>query len=218
MRRLRASLTATTVSTMRMGAPTCSAVRASASVSFGKQEPPKPGPGCRNLRPMRPSRPMPRATSCTSAPTASQRSAISLMKVILVARKALAAYLIELGRLQAGEEDRRFDQIERPVELAHHLPRAVALGADDDAVGAHEIVDRRALAQELRIGDDVEVGLRVGLADDARDLAAGADRHRRLGDDDGVARERVRRSRAPPHRHRSDRRGRRRAGSACRRR
>ncbi len=32
--------------------------------------------------------------SCTSAPTRSHRSAISLMKVILVARKALAAYLI----------------------------------------------------------------------------------------------------------------------------
>ena len=43
---------------------------------------------------MRLSRPMPRATSCTSAPTFSQRSAISLMKVILVARKAFAAYLI----------------------------------------------------------------------------------------------------------------------------
>ena len=43
---------------------------------------------------MRLSRPMPRATSCTSAPTFSARSAISLMKVILVARKALAAYLI----------------------------------------------------------------------------------------------------------------------------
>ena len=43
---------------------------------------------------MRLSRPMPRATSCTSAPTFSHRSAISLMKVILVARNALAAYLI----------------------------------------------------------------------------------------------------------------------------
>ncbi len=43
---------------------------------------------------MRLSSPMPRATSCTSAPTFSHRSAISLMKVILVARKALAAYLV----------------------------------------------------------------------------------------------------------------------------
>src|SRR5204863_6069285 len=52
------------------------------------------GPAWRNLVPIRLSRPMPRATSWTSAPTFSQRSAISLMKVILVARKPLAAYLI----------------------------------------------------------------------------------------------------------------------------
>ena len=38
---------------------------------------------------MRLSRPMPLATSWTFAPTASHRSAISLIKVILVARKAL---------------------------------------------------------------------------------------------------------------------------------
>ncbi len=50
---------------------------------------------------MRLSRPMPRATCWTSAPTASQRSAISLMKVIFMARKALAAYLVssEVRRL-----------------------------------------------------------------------------------------------------------------------
>ncbi len=35
-----------------------------------KQDPPKPGPACRNLEPMRLSSPMPRATSCTSPPTA----------------------------------------------------------------------------------------------------------------------------------------------------
>ena len=63
-------------------------------MSFGKQEPPKPGPACRNFVPMRLSSPMPRATSWTSAPTFSERSAISLMKVILVARNAFAAYLI----------------------------------------------------------------------------------------------------------------------------
>ena len=43
---------------------------------------------------MRPSRPIPRATAWTSAPTASQRVEISLMKLILVARKALDAYLM----------------------------------------------------------------------------------------------------------------------------
>ena len=37
---------------------------------------------------------MPSATTLTSAPVASQTLAISLMKLILVARKALEAYLI----------------------------------------------------------------------------------------------------------------------------
>ena len=37
---------------------------------------------------------MPRATTLTSAPVASQTFAISLMKLIFVARKAFDAYLI----------------------------------------------------------------------------------------------------------------------------
>ena len=67
---------------------------------------------------MRLSRPMPRATSWTSAPTFSQRSAISLMKVIFVARKALAAYLVSSAVRRLGEQDRRLVEVERPVELA----------------------------------------------------------------------------------------------------
>ena len=43
---------------------------------------------------MRGSRPMPFMTWLTSAPAASQTLAISLMNEILVARKALDAYLI----------------------------------------------------------------------------------------------------------------------------
>ena len=45
MRRLRASLTSITVSTMRVGAPYSWAERTRARVSLGKQLPPKPGPG-----------------------------------------------------------------------------------------------------------------------------------------------------------------------------
>ena len=139
---------------------------------------------------MRLSSPMPRATSCTSAPTFSPRSAISLMKVILVARKALAAYLISSAVRRAGEHDRRLVEGQRPVDLAHHLARALVVGADHDAVGELEVADRRALAQEFRIGDDRDVGRRLGLADDPLDLVAGADRHGRFGDDHGEAVER----------------------------
>jgi hypothetical protein len=91
----------------------------------------------------------------------SQRSAISLMKVILVARKALAAYLIS-SPCAGGEQDRRLVEIERAIDLLHHLAGALVLGADDDAVGALEILDRGALAQEFGVGDDGELGVGAG--------------------------------------------------------
>ena len=136
---------------------------------------------------MRRSSPMPRATSCTSAPTVSQRSAISLMKVILVARNALAAYLISSAARAAGEQDRRLVDEQRPIDLAHDGARAFVVGADHDAVGMPEIFDRRAFAQEFRIGDDVEVGVGPRLADDLLDFVVGPDRYGRFGRDDGKA-------------------------------
>ena len=90
----RASLTATTVSTRRSGAPASCAIRTSAKVSLGKHDPPNPGPGCKNRLPMRASSPIPRATSSTSAPARSHKSAISLMNVTFIARNALAAYFV----------------------------------------------------------------------------------------------------------------------------
>ena len=53
------------------------AIDSSALVSFGKHDPPQPGPGSRNLFPIRVSRPMPCRTSYESAPTASQSAAMS---------------------------------------------------------------------------------------------------------------------------------------------
>jgi hypothetical protein len=86
------------------------------------------------------------------------------MKVIFMARKALPAYLIR-----------------------HHAAGAVVVKPDDDAVGPLEVINRSTLAQEFRIGDDGDVGAGIGLARDPLDLVAGADRDRRLGDDDREA-------------------------------
>jgi hypothetical protein len=83
----------------------------------------------------------------------------------------------------AGEQERRAVQIERAINLLHDRLCAFVVKADDDAVGALEIVDRRAFAQKLRVGDDGEFGVRAGLANDALDLVAGADGNRRFGDD-----------------------------------
>ena len=62
---------------------------------------------------------------------------------------------------------RRLIKAERPIYLRHHLPRARIFRADHDPVGTLEILDRRALAQELRVGDDGEIRVRPDLADDA---------------------------------------------------
>ena len=136
---------------------------------------------------MRLSMPMPRATSCTLAPTFSQRSAISLMKVILVARNALAAYLISSEVRRSTKNSGGWLRFKRPVDLAHQRAGARVGRADHDAVGALEIADRRALAQEFGVGDDDEIGVGTRFADDALDLVAGADRHGRFGDDHGEA-------------------------------
>ena len=93
----------------------------------------------------------------------------------------------QLGAFRAREHDRRLVQIERAIDLAHHIARAVAVAADDDAVGPAEIADGRAFAQEFRIGGDVEFGIGPHARDDVFHLAAGADRHRRFGDHDGIA-------------------------------
>ena len=106
--------------------------------------------------------------------------------------EAVGGVLDELRRLQRGEEHRRFDQEERPVERPHDRLRTFGLDPDDDPVGAHEVADGRAFTQELRVRDHIERGVRPTLPDDARDLPPGADGHGRFCRDDGVAREGVR--------------------------
>jgi hypothetical protein len=75
-------------------APMSCDVWASDITSLGKHEPPYPAPASRKAGPMRWSMPMPWATTLMSASTFSHTRATSLMKEILVARKALLAYLI----------------------------------------------------------------------------------------------------------------------------
>ena len=88
------SLTVRAARTMGIPRPYSCPVATSAAVSFPKHEPPQPMPACKKLLPMRASLPMPREIWPTSAPTLSASSAISLMKLILSERNALAAYLM----------------------------------------------------------------------------------------------------------------------------
>ena len=94
----------------------------------------------------------------------------------------------QLGGTPADIDDRRRVQIKRPVDLRKHGAGARIFGADHDAIGMLEILDRGALAQEFGIGDDLDLGIGTLLAQDMLDLVAGADRHRGFGDHDRAAR------------------------------
>ena len=71
--------------------------------------------------------------------------------------KPVGRVLDELRRGDVGDEKRRLDQVERPVDLLEHLDGAGVAGADDDAVRPQEVGHGRALAEKLRIRDDREV-------------------------------------------------------------
>ena len=62
-----------------------------------------------------------------------------------------------------------------------------SVAADDDAVRMLEVGNGGSLAQKLGVGRDSELSTRAALGDDALHLVAGADGHRRLGDDHLVA-------------------------------
>ena len=79
---------------------------------------------------------------------------------------------------------------ERIVERLEQLGGARIVGADDDAIGLHEVADRGAFLEEFRVRHHVELDLRAARLESAVDLRAhlvgSADRHRRLRDHDAV--------------------------------
>ena len=88
-----------------------------------------------------------------------------------------------LGGAGVHEDDAVAGALEGGVELRHQLFGAGIIGADDHAVGAEEVADGNALFEELRIGDDSELGGR-SACDDAGDQVGGAHGDGGLVDDD----------------------------------
>ena len=74
-------------------------------------------------------------------------------------QKGVGGVFDQFGGAPVGEQDRRLVEIERAVELGHHRPGALVVEADDHAVRPLEVLDRRAFAQELRVGDHRDVGV-----------------------------------------------------------
>ena len=94
--------------------------------------------------------------------------------------------LAEFGAGAIHHHDRRAGSGERRIQLAHHVGGAGILGADHDAIGLHEVVDRGTLLQKLRIAHDAE---RMGgfPPDDLADALRRPDGNGALVDDDLVA-------------------------------
>ncbi len=152
-------------------------------VSFGKHEPPKPGPGVQEF-----------AADAVVQPHAARHFVdvgADLLAQIgdlvdegdLGGEEGVGGVFDKLGGAPVDIEDRRRVEIKRPIELRDHGARAHVVGADDDAVGMLEILDRGALAQEFRIRHHLDVGVGARVAQDALDLVAGSDGHRRFSDD-----------------------------------
>ena len=121
-------------------------------------------------------------------PTSSQRSAISLMKLIFMARKALAAYLASSATLAADEHDRRVAQGERLVEPLHAAP-APARSSQPTSTRSGWV--KSWIAEPSRRNSGIrangEIRVRPERLQAPLDLAAGADGHRRFRRDDGEA-------------------------------
>ena len=68
------------------------------------------------------------------------------MKLMRVASMALAAYLVSSAEAHVHDHDLGVIALERRVELRASAPIALGVvAADDDPVGAHEVVDARRL-------------------------------------------------------------------------
>ena len=78
------------------------------------------------------------------------------------------------------------------IQRAHQQHRAVVVGTDDDAVGAHEVVDRGTFLQKLRVAADgkghLDAACRQCRGDRRAHFVGGADGHRALVHDHLVVR------------------------------
>ena len=87
----------------------------------------------------------------------------------------------ELGRAHAHHDDALAVPLERRVEAPQHGDGPLIVRADDDAVGAHEVLDRGAFLEEFRVRDDGEIAAEMALLllldDRLLHLVGGADRH-----------------------------------------
>jgi hypothetical protein len=93
--------------------------------------------------------------------------------------------LHQLRGRQVGDEEGHAGLDERGVDLAQHRLVAGVVDADDEPVRAQRVVDREALAEELGVPREVDVGACRGQCRDPLAQGAGSShRHGRLAHDE----------------------------------
>ena len=156
-------------------------MRIIARVSFGKHEPPQPGPGLQEL------------VADALVVAHAEHDVVDVGadgfahrgdrvdERELGGEERVAGVLDGLGRRRVGDHERRGHA---DVERGDADGGALVVAADHDAIGLEEVGDRRALPQELGVRHDGDVAATERLLDEP----GRTDRHGRLVDDDGARR------------------------------
>src|SRR5690606_16049699 len=93
--------------------------------------------------------------------------------------KSVTSVLRDFRRNRVHANDRVSLPNERSVKFGHALEDFFLLGADHDAIGLQEVLDRGTFLQKLRIADDIERLLRL-RRNPVGDHSMRSDRHGRL--------------------------------------
>ena len=97
-------------------------------------------------------------------------------------QKSVAGVFDHLGRTDIRHDNRR---AQSDIQLRHLLGSILAERTQHHSIGVHEILNRRAFAQEFRVADHIKWdGRRLLVAHNIRNPVTCANRHRALVDDD----------------------------------
>src|SRR5712671_854362 len=98
-------------------------------------------------------------------------------------QECVSSVLNELRSPSRGEEKGSLIEVERAVELFHQFSRSIIAHPNYDPVRVLEVSNSRALAEELWVGNDCHIRLRMHHVNQFFDLISGPNWHSRLSHD-----------------------------------
>ena len=128
-------------------------------MSLGKQEPPYPGPACRNFETDALIEADPARHVLNVGPGPLAKIGDLVDERYLGCEKSVGRILRELGGAAACDQERRLIEVERPVDFPHDGFGTVVLDANDNTVWPFEIADCRPFAEEFGVGNNGKIGV-----------------------------------------------------------